>query len=341
MHKLAEFIHTDASNTCRGLDLAALRGARVLVTGASGLLGTYFVTALSTATAALGLGTRIIAVTQSSPLPYFRELLDSPFTECITGDLTTESFCRALPEADFVIHAAGYGQPAKFLANPVKTIQLNTTATVSLSTRLRPGGRFLFLSTSELYSGLARTPCREEDIGTTTPDHPRGCYIEAKRCGEAICHALRKLGVTATIARVALAYGPGARSDDTRVLNHIVRKALDGNISLLDAGTAKRTYCYVTDAVELMLSMILKGNAAVYNVGGRSRTTIAELAETVGRYLHVPVSYPVTDSRLAGAPDDVCLDMSAAENEFGKHRYVSMEDGLARTIEWQRILLGK
>ena len=89
---------------------------------------------------------------------------------------------------DFIIHAAGYGQPIRFVEDEIATIDINTRTTRELFNLLKTDGKYLFISTSEVYSG-AKTPYKESDIGTTTPQHPRACYIEGKRCGEAICSA--------------------------------------------------------------------------------------------------------------------------------------------------------
>ena len=66
---------------------------------------------------------------------------------------------------DYIIHAAGYSQPAKFLDDKVKTIKLNTLSTIELLKKLNPQGKFLFVSTSELYNGLEKEFVTESDIG--------------------------------------------------------------------------------------------------------------------------------------------------------------------------------
>jgi hypothetical protein len=80
-------------------------------------------------------------------------------------------------------------------------------------------------------------------------------------------------------ARIALAYGPGTKKHDTRVLNQFIEKALvQKRIELLDSGEATRTYCYIDDVVEMLWNIVLRGNQEVYNVGGHSVTSIADLA---------------------------------------------------------------
>jgi UDP-glucuronate decarboxylase len=334
----AAFILQDAAPVVARTNLQRLSGKRILLTGASGLVGTYLLACLRHLLNDGHTGTTIHLLVHSEPLPYFRELADHPAIRLIKCDLSSPGCWQNLPTADVIIHAAGYGQPGRFLADPVKTIALNSSATIALFEHLAPEGRFLFISSSEIYSGLTSGACSEDQTGNTAPDHPRACYIEGKRCGETICHAWRTQGVAAYSARLALAYGPGARPGDARVLNAFIQRALEqGEITMLDAGLATRTYCYITDAIELLLRILLDGQQPVYNVGGESRTTIAGLAEMVGGILNVPVNIPSTGSGVAGAPADVSLDMTRCTTEFGKRDYVSLEQGLQRTVEWQRL----
>ncbi len=237
--------------------------------------------------------------------------------------------------ADYIIHGAGYGQPHKFLADEMATIRANTTLTEKLFSKLKPGGSFLFISTSEVYSG-ADSPYKETSIGTTTPAHPRASYIESKRCGEAICQAFRRKGYKVKIARLALAYGPGTKKGDNRVLHSIIEQALKGDIKLLDRGEAKRTYCYITDATKMMLNILMFGSDCVYNVGGRSEITIALLAEMIGDLTHRDII--LGDKSLEGAPNDVKVDISKYEKEFGPVNFTSLLDGIIKTIEWQKTL---
>ena len=112
----------------------------------------------------------------------------------------------------------------------------------------------------------------------------------------------------------------------------------NGKVHLQDSGAARRTYCYVADAVEILWQILLRGTRPVYNVGGNSRTTIADLANRIGALLGVPVEYPLSDGGSGGAPTDVCLDMTRVEQEFGKRAYVDLPLGLERTVNWQKAL---
>ena len=328
----------DAERVCERVDFGRVKGAKVLLTGASGLVGSHMLACLRLARER-GAACEVYAQALSEPPPHTQALLAAPGFHLTRANLARHEDCLALPEADVIIHAAGYGQPGMFMLNPAATIELNTTATALLLQKLRPGGSFLFVSTSEVYSGLRKALITEDDIGVTTPLHPRASYIEGKRCGEAICNAYRSKGVRAVSARLALAYGPGTRKHDKRALNAFIERGLcEPCIELLDAGAALRTYCYVADAVELLWHALLRGTQPVYNVGGHSTVTIAELARMIGRLTGKEVKFPATASELAGAPEEVRMDLSRAETEFKKTDYIGIEEGLRRTVEWQRAL---
>lgn len=231
---------------------------------------------------------------------------------------------------DFIIMASGYGQPLRFTADKLATIRINTEHVDYLfEKRLKPKGKFLYVSSSEVYSG-ADTPYKEEIMGTTSPQHPRSCYIEGKRCGEAICMACKEQGFDVKIARLALAYG-ATKLGDTRVLNQFIEQGLTGTITLKDSGKAIRTYCYVEDAAELMLKILFFGKDVVYNVGGFSTVSIAELAKEIGSQMNANVIIPKTEEGITGAPENVCLDMSHTLTEFDQH-FTPLSIGLKKTI---------
>ena len=330
-------IYRETAAAFRHIDFSRLFGKSLLVTGATGLIGSYLLETVRWLNREKGADIQLLILSHNGLPSHLTHFSEIPWATILTGDLSDGEWRRKLPATDFMIHAAGYGQPGKFTSDPAKTLALNTAATLDLLDRLRSGGSFLFISTSELYSGLQKSAYTEGDIGTTTPMHPRACYIEGKRCGETACMAYRLRGVDAKCARLALAYGPGTRADDKRVMNEFIKKALiDRKIRMLDSGKAMRTYCYVTDAVEYMWQILLHGTEPVYNVGGHSETSIAGLAKEIGEITGAAVEFPPADKDLIGAPASVRLDMNKAEKEFQKTDYVSLYDGLTRTIAWQQ-----
>ena len=325
-------IEEDCISICKKIDFSTLDGKSVLITGASGLLGVYFLTCLKQLNE-LGINVKVIAIFRSE-LPDYFLLRDFSNLQIFKGDITDYNFCQTLPPADLIIHAEGYGQPMKFMEEPEKTLKLNTFSTFLLFDKLKPQGHFLFISSSEVYSGLKKSIYTEDDIGITNTTYPRACYIEGKRGGEAICNAYRSKGVKASSIRLAHTYGPGTKKGDKRVILSFIEKALNGKIELLDDGKAIRTYCYIADAIEIMWRVLLTGKQPIYNLGGNSHTSIAGLAQNIGDIFKVPVIVPTIGNGVSGAPEDVKLDMSKTENEFGEINYTTLNTGLQRTIKW-------
>ena len=326
-------IGVDARTVQDRTDLSYFSHKRILVTGASGIIGSNFLSVIASQGQYKTL--EIHAVSKSGKFPV--ELSDT--VKPLIMDLTDPKEVSRLGKYDFILHAAGYGQPGKFLLAPLKTLELNVGLTAKLIEKIEPNGKFVFISTSEIYSGLSEPPFNEEQVGTTNTNHPRASYIEGKRTGEALVSIARsQLGIDAKSLRLALAYGPGTKDGDERVLNTFIDQALSGNqIRLRDPGDAWRTYCYVSDAIQMILDASLNGQSDIYNVGGKSRVQIKELAKLIGRLTGVEVEIPAASSTsLSGAPDDVWLDLRKIGEISNLDALVILEDGLERTISWRK-----
>lgn len=241
---------------------------------------------------------------------------------------------------DYVIYAAGYGQPIKFSKDKLETLRIHSgVPLINAFNSLKIGGTFLYVSTSELYSGVP-SPHKETDIGITNPQHPRACYIEGKRCGEAICMAQSENGYNVKIARLALAYGEGTKKGDTRVINQLIEQALTKHeIRLRDDGSAIRTYLYVEDAAKMILDILFKGKDIVYNVGGNSTCSIKQLAFKIADLIDINMDVILGNKSLEGSPSDVKLDITKIMSEFPRD-LTNLDEGLLKTINYQKQLYG-
>lgn len=332
MHKL---IQTEADNISDIVNFSQLRNKKILITGASGLVGLFILS--SVAKHIEDYNIELWTWTNTSIEPRVLPL----FSRChfVTGDICDSTLMESLPTFDVIIHSAGYGQPSKFLDNKIKTIQINTTATIELFKHLVLGGKFLYISSSEVYNGLDIPHVSEDMVGSTNTDSPRACYIEGKKCGEAICNIYKNMGYDVKIARLCLAFGPGTKESDQRVINTFIKNALtEHKILLLDHGDAIRTYCYITDAVEMMWNVLLYGKHVIYNIGGKSETTILNLAKMVGNLLDVEVELPDIPKPLIGNPQIVNIDCGRYYHEFDKKDFITLETGVSKTIQWQKEL---
>jgi nucleoside-diphosphate-sugar epimerase len=328
----------DGELASRHAGLHRLEGARLLITGASGIIGLNLLAALAAARAA-GVSMDIYASVQRPPSDALNRVAHAAGAIVVASDLSTPQGVEDLPIADIIVHAAGSGDPGVFLARKAETLSIGACATLALIRRLPPNGRLLFLSSSEVYQGLDGRIADESLCGTTTPQHPRAAYIEAKRAGEAACVVGREAGLTTTVARIAITYGPGARLGDTRVVNALIERSLrQPTTQLLDSGAAIRTLIYTRDAVELLWRIALQGRESIYNVAGKTVVTVKEMAEIVAGATHSRLESGRGDG-AAGAAREVRLDLTRVLTEFPKTDFLDLEGGIARTVEWYRSLL--
>lgn len=332
MHKV---VLDDLNIILERVDCASLHRMRILITGGTGLIGSYLLSVFSHL-----METRQVAMTVDSiskSVVSHTTVEQFPGINFLQKDLGREFELDGRPSYDLIIHAAGYGQPRKFLSDEISTLVLNGATTIKLAEYLKDGGTYLFLSTSEVYLGSHNLPYQEIDCGQISPIHPRAPYVVGKSYGETVLASLERRGVNSKIARIALAYGPGTKQDDERVLNQLIKRGiLENSIHLLDQGKAIRTYCYVADTIEMLLKILLQGKSLIYNVGGTSKVSIKELAEILGELLGVDVTASNDEAFLAGAPSDVALDLTKYDSEFGAPSFRDLRDGLLNTIEWQR-----
>ncbi len=331
----------NAKKNIEKVDFSILKNKRVLLTGCTGLIGINLLASLKLVQKQYNI--QIFCLTNS----YIDELFVDLFDDCIVikSDITQDDgidsllniFSEEQNGVDYIIHSAGYAQPKKFTKDKVNTILLNTKTTINLFKLLNFGGNFLFLSSTEVYSGLYNENLSEEMIGNTNPEHPRSCYIESKRCGESIVHSFRENGYNAKIARIGFCYGPGTKKSDSRVLSNFIQKSFEEKkINLLDSGDSIRTHCYISDTTEMIWNILLYGKESVYNVSGISKISIYELAIHVGKLMNCSVNKSNDNTNeMIGNPKMVSLCLNKYFQEFGKKEFVSLEQGLLNTIKWQ------
>ena len=108
-------------------------------------------------------------------------------------------------------------------------------------------------------------------------------------------------------------------------------------LTVKDSGIAIRRYIYISDAIKMMINILICGKQSIYNVAGKERTTIAQIAKKIGKILEIKVKFQKKDS-LAGAPKNISLSLDRYENEFGRQKLTSLNRGLNKTIKWYQAL---
>ena len=103
---------------------------------------------------------------------------------------------------------------------------------------------------------------------------------------------------------------------------------------MLDSGASERIYCYISDAVEMLWKILLFGKESLYNVGGKEKITVLEIAEIVSDYFNAELVVPKSTDGFLGSACLERLDITRYEDEFSKKDFISVKEGIHRTIEW-------
>lgn len=335
----------DCREYLQKIDLSPLHNKTVLVTGANGLIGTYIIYMLHFENIEKRAGIKIIAISKNLPCKALSDIFSKEnLYSFYSVDLNSESFDQ-IQKTDYIIHGATYAQPGKFLRNYLDTIHLNTTVTEKLLQKAKKdSARLLFLSSSEIYGEPEdeHIPTPEDYPGLCSTVNVRSIYSESKRMGETLCFAYKNFeGVEAKVARVAMTYGPGVGLNDERVMAQFLKQALNNKkIVMLDDGNKVRAFCYISDCVLMLLYVLIYGSDFVYNVGGKDRMTIRELArvicELTGSPLEVEAVQQIQAQNIKVSPERVELDINKICGEFGITQFRPFRQGLLRTIEWNR-----
>jgi nucleoside-diphosphate-sugar epimerase len=313
-----------------------LRNKKILITGATGILGNYFIGFFLKSTESEHSPKKITLIYKNNLPLYLRFLKKNSFFNLIKRDLTNIKNFK-IKKFDYIIHLAGYGQPAKFIKEPLKNFFLNTETIKFLIKRLNKKGIFLNLSSSEVYSGL-KGKIKESNIGTTNTDHPRAFYIQGKKNSEIIINYYKKrFKINAKSIRLSLAYGPGNKKNDERVLYQFIKKAIKyKKIKILNVDKTPRCYIYLKDAIIMIINIMFFGKKNIYNVGGNEKTNILDLAKKISIILKAKIIISQKKIKIGSPKYGMLLDTSLYYKEFKKIKLTNLNDGLQKTIKWQK-----
>ena len=253
--------------------------------------------------------------------------------ELLEGDVRDpEAVARAVEGTDAVIHLAAFGNVADSIADPLENFDVNARGTlVVLQATARAGARrFVFASTGGALIGDAPAPVDESSL-----PRPISPYGASKLCGEGYCHAFRgSYGLETVALRFANAYGP--RSEHKKgVVTSFVKRALRGEpLVIYGDGSATRDFIYVDDlCAGIAAALVAPAADDVIHLASERETAIGELARLVLDITGADVPVQCVPRRRGEVERNFAL-ARRAERLLGFRAAVSLEDGLARTVEW-------
>lgn len=329
----------------------AFAGKRILLTGACGFLGRYFVETfvnLNKWFQSEGLDKcEVVALDNLITTDGKGKIPESTRDVAFIQHNVIEPF-HPERKIDFVIYGAGIASPYYYRKYPLETLHVSTRGLENFLkiAEKNPGSRFVFMSSSEIYGDppAASVPTSELFRGYVSCLGPRACYDESKRAGETLVRVYHDLGkANGSIIRPFNVFGPGMYKTDFRVLPNFAREISEGKrLEVYGTGVQTRTFCYVTDAIRGFLQVLVKGKSGEpYNIGNPDpEISMLDLIRISSEVLDRTLDYALTPypaSYPADEPMRRCPDISKAADEVAYLPRVDFKDGLRRFYDWSQV----
>ena len=303
-----------------------------VVTGGAGFLGSHLSDRL------LAAGHRVIVLDNllTGNAANIAHLTGNPDFKFINHNVTT--FIDLAGPVDYIFHFASPASPIDYLELPIQTLKVGSLGTLNcLGLAKAKNAKFFLASTSECYGDPLQHPQTEEYWGNVNPIGPRGVYDEAKRFAEAVTMAYHRYhGIDTRIVRIFNTYGPRMRLRDGRVVPAFIGQALKGEpITVFGAGQQTRSFCYCSDLIEGIYRLSQSDYHEPVNIGNPTEFTILEFGKLVLK-LTGSQSQIVYKPLPQDDPKQRRPDISKARNLLSWEPKVSLEDGLAKTIDYFR-----
>lgn len=316
----------------------------VMLTGGRGFLGRYFMeifaylnkNVLKKPCRLIVLDNLITAGREGSVIP------DTENVKFIRHDVAKPLEIKEKP--DYVIHAAGIASPFYYRAFPLETLETAVAGTKNmLELAARNQARFTFFSSSEIYGDPdpKHVPTPESYRGHVSCQGPRACYDESKRLGETLCYIFHEMhGARTNTIRPFNVFGPGMQETDYRAMPNFASRIKAGKaLSIYGSGNQTRTFCYITDAMNGFLRVIIHGvPGEAYNIGNpKPEVSMVDLTKRVEKVLGRKVAYNIIeypDSYPADEPQRRCPDIRKAMLQIKYEPTIDLDEGLRRFFTW-------
>lgn len=310
-----QILKEDINNFVFSFELSEfLNGSKILVTGATGLIGSTLVRCLL----ALNKGIQItcpIRNLKKAKAIYGDDVQSIRFIEC---DLV--AYLNSLTEKDdfkYIVHCASPTVGIYMTEHPVETYMLAIDSTRAILEYARKKQTdIVYVSSLEYYGqNFDDTLITEDMQGYVNNTDPRSSYPLGKRAAEYLCAAYAKqFDVNAKVARLTQTFGAGVSVDDNRVFAQFARSVIEGtNIVMHTKGESAKPYCYTTDCVSAILYILIRGEKGeAYNVANQETyISIKDMADFLCAHFNPQLKVVVEEHPEMGYAPVTKLNLSA------------------------------
>ena len=247
-----------------------------------------------------------------------------------------QNFIKIEDDVDYIFHFASAASPIAYQENPINTLKAGSLGTINtLGLARKKKSEYFLASTSEVYGDPLISPQSENYWGNVNPNGERSMYDEAKRFAEAATATYsRTYGIKTKIVRIFNTYGPRMQLNDGRVVTNFIVQALkDQDITVYGDGSQTRSFSYVEDTVNGIISMMKSRYYEVFNIGNPTEITINQLANYIIQLTNsssklINKNLPMDD------PKQRKPDISKAKELLNWEPKIKLEEGLIKTINW-------
>jgi nucleoside-diphosphate-sugar epimerase len=314
----------------------SFRGARVLVTGGAGFIGSHVVEALTALGASVVVLDNLAGGSRENIAPFKPEFIQSSI-------LDESAVERATADCKFVFHLAALGSVPHSVARPREYHDVNVTGTLNVLEAARAARvqRVMFSASSSAYGETPQLP-KVESIAPS----PLSPYAANKVAGEAMLAAWSaSFGMDTVSLRYFNIFGPrqNANSAYAAVIAAFAKALIAGDPpTIYGDGSQSRDFTFVDNAVHANLLAARSGKplgGGVINIACGRRINLNQLAPLMAGLLGKPDLKPVYAAERAGDVKHSLADLSRAKSMLGYEPIVDFETGLKPTVEWYRAVL--
>ena len=321
-----------------------MKNSTILITGATGLVGTQIVRALACCNRIRNTNIKILALVRNTEKAerIYGNLLNRSDIELVKGDITEK--LKIYSEVDYIIHCASITTSKVMVSQPVETLLISIEGTKNLLelAKEKKVKSFVYVSSMEMYGkieGLSHS-VTESDLGYIDPLNVRSNYPESKRVCENMCIAYySEYDVPVKIARLAQTFGAGILQGENRVFAQFARCVIyNKDIILHTLGESEGNYCYTRDTVKALITLLIKGaNGEAYNISNEAtHTTIADMANMVSKKIadgKIDVVFDIPKSNVFGYATDTKMKLDSSKmRKLGWKPEVELEEAYERLI---------
>jgi nucleoside-diphosphate-sugar epimerase len=312
----------------------------ILITGGSGLIGTYLVYFFVNLKKFMGINTNVYVSSRSNHIEKLTGLVDKKLIYLVQSDLIDLS---NLPKnVDIIFHCASQASSILYKEDPIGTLMPNVIGTYGLLNHYKNIiEKFIFISSGEVFGNVENKKISEDTYGYLDCTKVRSCYGESKRMGENVCVSFsHQHKVKSMIIRPFHSYGPGVLKNDGRVFADFIHSAARNEALVIKSdGSAMRPFCYMSDLIAGIIHADLKGKEMIYNIGNPlQHVSIKELAVIISNI------EGVTSNITYGTPPKNYLKSEINRQELDIQRIqktgwkprIDIKEGFGRSIKFVR-----